>query len=603
MKRINALILSLLLCLAFFSSGCLKKSPGEANLSPENWPEGELEKYKKLNQIYDEPRPLGEGSKGMVVGTTGALAVRAGLEALKQGGSAADAAMTTALTQISLAAGSWVSYAGIMTMVYYEAETGKIHYMFAGYNTVQEEKNPLTIPKSGTPSGRTALVPGFMGGVQAAHDRFGKLPFAKIFEPAIYFAENGIMIDSMLARMIGYRKDVLSRLPETKQIFTKENGEFFKEGNILKQPQVAETLRKVATLGADYIYRGEWAQKFVDAVRAEGGKMTLKDLEDYQVVWSEPLRTTYKDYEIFALGSPSSGGGNTVEALNLMEASKLSEMGHYTESAEGLYWFIQFAQVPYLLPYVGLIVKKHFPEIEVTPESRLTKAHAGLLWEKMREPEWAVMQEDIDNIIKQFTEAAKSKKKPEDKPKHSDGVIAIDQEGNIAAVCHSINTASWGTTGIFVDGISIPDSANFQQDLIQKVGPGVPLPDPTNPLIVFKNGKPFLASSSIGSGLLSCTLQNLYNVLDFDMDPKTSVETPNFLFFSRDFKKRVIQEGTFSEEILNAVRKMGQGIEVLPKKEARGYLGYWIGIRIDSKTGKLEGGLAQRLNGIALGYE
>src|SRR5262245_10367464 len=120
--------------------------------------------------------PLAEGRNGVVVGTTGPAAVHAGLEALKKGGSAADAALTTALAQVVECGGAYVSHAGIFAMVYFDAATSKTYYLNACYNTALDEKDPTTIPGRGKPSGRTALVPGFMAGVQAAHDRFGKLP-------------------------------------------------------------------------------------------------------------------------------------------------------------------------------------------------------------------------------------------------------------------------------------------------------------------------------------------------------------------------------------------------------------------------------------------
>jgi len=310
MNRRRLLRFVLILCVSFIAINCSTDKSEAVNLSPEVWPDGELEKYFMLNSTVDRPHPMGVGGRGMIVGTTGAPAVRAGLEALKQGGSAADAAMTAALGQIALAAGCWVSYAGIMTMVYYEAETGRVYSMHAGYSTVQEEKEPMTIPKSGTPSGRTALVPGFMAGVQAAHDRFGKLPFGQLFQPAIYFAQQGFVIEPLLGYRLEQRKDVLSRLPETKKIFTKENGAFYQEGDLLKQRTVAETLKKIAAQGAAYMYTGEWAKKFVEAVRKEDGRMTLKDLEDYEVIWNEPAHTRFRDYDAYSLGFSSQGGVN-----------------------------------------------------------------------------------------------------------------------------------------------------------------------------------------------------------------------------------------------------------------------------------------------------
>src|SRR5262249_37283776 len=168
------------------------------------------------------------------VGTTGPAAVHAGLEVLKNGGSAADAAMTTALAQVVECGGAYVSHAGIFAMVYFDAATSKTYYLNACYSTAVDEKDPTTIPGRGKPSGRTALVPGFMAGVQAAHDRFGKLPRAKVFEPAIDMADKGQRISPMLGRFIKTRQAVLSRLPETKKIFTKPDGAWYAEGELFR---------------------------------------------------------------------------------------------------------------------------------------------------------------------------------------------------------------------------------------------------------------------------------------------------------------------------------------------------------------------------------
>src|SRR5262245_65249244 len=116
--------------------------------------------------------------------------------------------MATSLAQIALQAGAPTSYAGILTMVYYDAASKKVYSLNAGYNTVLEEKDPLTIPGGGKPSGRTALVPGFFAGVQVAHDRFGKLPFASLFDPASYMHEREFVVDRVLG-WIKIRQDVL----------------------------------------------------------------------------------------------------------------------------------------------------------------------------------------------------------------------------------------------------------------------------------------------------------------------------------------------------------------------------------------------------------
>src|SRR5262249_41123473 len=358
-----------------------RKSRG-VRMSPEAWPPAELEKYWRLQRDYQRPHPSVESSKGMVAVTHDAFTARIGLEALRQGGSAADAALATSLAQIVLDAGAVTSYAGILTMVYYDAASKKVYSLNAGYNTVLEEKDPLSIPGPGKPSGRTALVPGFFAGVQAAHDRFGKLPFASLFDPAIYLAEKGFVVDPVLG-WINMRKAVLSRLPETKRVFTKQDGEFYKAGDIFKQPQLAETLRKIAAQGTDYIYQGEWAKKYVAAVQSEGGKMTLADLKAYRPIWSEPLQTSYHGYQVYTLGLPSLGGVNTIEALNLLEVADLKQHGHYTTSPEALYKFIQICRAGYFLSYFPHLFKTNLPELDLSPESRMKKESARLLWKKM----------------------------------------------------------------------------------------------------------------------------------------------------------------------------------------------------------------------------
>ena len=580
------------------------KSRG-VRLSPEAWPPAELEKYWRLQRYYGRPHPAVESAKGMVAVTNDAFSARIGLEALRQGGSAADAALATSLAQIALGAGAVTSYAGILTMVYYDAASKKVYSLNAGYNTVLEEKDPLSIPGSGKPSGRTALVPGFFAGVRAAHDRFGKLPFASLFDPAIYLADKGFVVDPALSFSINTRKDVLARLPETKRVFTKQDGEFYKAGELFKQPQLAETLRKIAAQGTDYIYQGEWAKKFVAAVQSEGGKMTLADLKAYRPIWSEPLQTNYHGYQVYSLGHPSAGGVNTIEAFNLLEAADLKQYGHYTTSPEALYEFIRICRAGYFLSFPTNFIKTHLPDFDIAPESRVKKESARLLWQKMHEPAW-------EKMLSVF---APKDKAPGFWPKikrlnHSAGVVVVDGKGNIAAVLHTINTVSWGTTGIFVDGVSIPDSAAFQQPQIAGMKPGDRLPDTTNPVIVLKNDKPYLASSCTGSALHQATMSNLVNVLDFGMDLKKSIDTPNFMgpYFGSllgggqvpQIYMEVLADGEFDENLVKAVVAKGQAIKLIPKNQT--WPGYWVAIQIDPKTGKRVGVASPLYNGDVVGY-
>lgn len=541
---------------------------------------------------------LGEGREGLVVGLTGKRAVRAGVEILKQGGSAADAAMAAAMTQVVEAAGSYISFAGILSMVYYDAGAKEFHYLNAGYNTPLAETDPLSIPKmdplggSGTPSGRTALVPGFMAGVQAARQRFGNLSLARIVEPAIRLADDGFEIDPLLAWYIQYRRDVLGRLPETKRVFTKGDGTFYARGDRFRQPELAATLRRVAERGEQEMYTGDWAHHFVDLVRREGGKITLGDLESYKVTWEAPIETTYRDVRVFAPGSSSQGGVDTVEALNLLELADLKKFGPPSRSPESLFWLMQITKNQLVFEAPEAMAGR-YPGRDFSARARATKEHARWLWERIQRGE-------LPYAIKPASGGSGASAHPA----HSSGVVAVDRWGNVAAVTHSINTVLWGNTGIFVGGVSIPDSAAFQQDAIKKAGPGHRLPEPMNPLIVARDGRPVLASTAIGGGLHQRMIQVLAGVLEFGMSAQQALDAPAFLAADWIGPKSVAQvpAGAFDSKVIAGVRSMGQEVKELGLKERAMFAGYWAGISIDTQPRLLHAAGAAEQPSHAEGY-
>ena len=175
-----------------------------------------------------------------------------------------------------------------------------------------------------------------MKGVEAAHQRYGKLPFKMLFEPSIYLAKNGFIMNERTADFFKRRDVQLRRLPETKATLIKPDGTGYTAGDLFKQPALAATLEKIATDGVNYMYNGEWAKKAVAAVQKDGGKMTLEDLANYEVIWSEPARAQYGPFELAVLGPPSNGTVNLIEALNLAEASNLFKKPHWSKSGESL---------------------------------------------------------------------------------------------------------------------------------------------------------------------------------------------------------------------------------------------------------------------------
>ncbi len=557
---------------------CALVSVGFAQ-APSTWPAAEYKRYVELNGKFGQPKLQVIAKTAMIAATTGPLAIHSGLKVLEMGGSAVDAAAAISLAQIVLSGGSWNSFAGIFNMVYYDAKTKKVYCLNAGYDTFKEETEPLTIPAKGKPSGRTAMVPGYIAGVTEAQKRFGKLTRETVFAAAIDLAEKGIPVDYALDLIINSRKDVITRLPEMKAILTKPDGSFYKLGETFKQTDLASTLRKVAALGPDYIYKGAWAKKFVSTIKREGGKATLEDLSSYKATWSEPLHAKLNGADVYTVGILELGGVQLVEALNLVEADHLSQKGSPTSSARALFDLIQIGRIGHINSYL-----MSTPYTDAAFENRVKPEAAIQTLKKLKQPK-TVGAIKVGN--------------------HSDGIVVVDKDGNIAALVHSSNDISWGTTGIFVDGISIPDSASFQQDFVLKAGPGKRFPNRTNPTIVLRDGKPVLACSAVGAGLHETMLQGLVYCLLYGKDPKATIDSPTYWlpdFTGKGFEYQTVNKGAFPADVLESVRKMGQQVLEIEPKQGFSLIGYWIGVQLDPATRELKGAVNPILNGIVEGY-
>ncbi|MCM2279135.1 MAG: gamma-glutamyltransferase family protein [Oligoflexia bacterium] len=206
--RVRLISLTFLLCLK--GGAAAEYSPG--GLSPARWTPGELQAATALDLDGSRPKALVRARKTVAAGLLGARAVRSALRTVEQGGNALDAALTGVLTEITLTGGAYISYAGIAEVLYYDAGSKKVYSLNGGYDVPSLETEPLSISKSGILTGRAVLVPGFMAAVDAAHRRFGKRPFAALFEPAIFFAENGIPIDRTFAWKLEKNRHSILRL-------------------------------------------------------------------------------------------------------------------------------------------------------------------------------------------------------------------------------------------------------------------------------------------------------------------------------------------------------------------------------------------------------
>jgi gamma-glutamyltranspeptidase/glutathione hydrolase len=553
-----------------------------ADLSPAKW---KAEEEARAGQAEQVPWPVQarvvEGQQGLVTGTMSPIAVHAGMETLRQGGTAADAAATVALTQVATALGSYVSYAGIMELVYYDAKSGKVTTMDAGWNSYVGETDPKSIPVTDlgplnfgrTPTegaeGRKTLVPGFMAGIEQMHKRYGRLKFGELFAPAIWYAENGVTISPTLAAFFTMQQKYLAQTAEGKAFMHQAGGDLPKIGDHFVQAELAKTLRAVATQGAGYMYSGAWGQHFVEAVKKAGGKATMEDMKRYAPTWEEPLSTTFMGRTIYVPGKSNESSYPVLESLNLAEELKLDAMGPYNKDAKGFRALTGLLRKAEADSYTDQYMRQQ--GMKSSREEQITKAYAKTA---------------------AATLAAKEPPLQEQMPHHSDAVVVVDQWGNIAALTHTINTLLWGTTGIVVNGVPIPDAAGFQQARLAGIKPGDRVPNDMTPVIAMEGTKPVLAMASIGASLMPETVRLLVGTMANKLDPMTAMAAPVLLMPSGPVKEgdtymtrpEMIPEGAYDAEFLERLKEEGVAVEPKSLQDVRALKGTVVMGVIDAKS-------------------
>jgi gamma-glutamyltranspeptidase / glutathione hydrolase len=468
----------------------LVPSAGAADLSPVHWPVSERAELQQ-REFFDFPPYEGvvKGRTGLVAGTLSPVAVHAGLEALRRGGTAADAAATVAFTQIATDLGSVVSYAGVTNLLYYEAKSRKVYALDAGWGSYAHETDAGTIPTTDvsiitgqTPTagasgggalGRQTLVGGFMAGMEALHQRFGRLKFADLLQPAIWYAENGVPISPPMEAWFRSRQTQLWRTREGRRFASMSDGSLPKVGDLFRQPDLARTLKAVAQEGAAYMYTGDWARQFVDAIRAEGGRAELEDLARYKPAWREPLSVQFNGATVYGPGEDSTEACPVLETLNLLSALHIEELGPYWHDPAAFKdyaYALRFTQYAHELPQVTSFEASHGFKSDC--KTRLSLQYA------------AAVAPALTSLLGSTTNASAQS------GHHSDSVVVVDRWGNVAALVHSINALTWGDTGIVVGGIPIADSAAINKGMLMKLKPGEMVPDSMSPVIALKGGKP-----------------------------------------------------------------------------------------------------------------
>ena len=460
-------------------------------------------------------------AKNGMVSSQEALATQAGLQVLKEGGNAVDAAVTMGFTlAVTLPEAGNLGGGGFMLIHLAKTqETLAIDY---------REKAPLAatrdmfLDKNGNVdlqkvrfSHLSVGVPGTVAGLTMVLKKYGTIPLSRALKPGIELAEKGFPVTEQLRNSLIFSRLWMQASPASKRIFYKAGGVPYEVGDILVQKDLARSLKLIAKEGNRAFYQGEIADKIVAQMKANGGLITKEDLAKYQPVNRPPIRGNYRGYEINSMPPPSSGGVHLVQMLNILEKFPIGSLGQ--NRAQTIHLLAETMKLAYFdrFKFMG------DPDFVKVPISHLiSKSYADSLSKKINQDRATPSQQipSADNQLKESTQTTH--------------YSIIDKDGNAVANTYTLNF-SYGS-GITVAGTGILLN-NEMDDFTAKPGvqnafglvggelntiaPEKRMLSSMTPTIVLRDGQPFLVTGSPGgSRIITTVLQVIMNVIDHQMN-------------------------------------------------------------------------------------
>jgi gamma-glutamyltranspeptidase/glutathione hydrolase len=466
------------------------------------------------------------------------------------------------------------------------------------------------IPNASLVGFKAIGVPGSVAGLVYAEKKYGKLPLAKVMAPAIKLARDGFALAWSDAHDL-HDAD-LAKFRESRRIFQR-NGKYYEQGEILRQPELARTLERIAANPDDF-YRGALARELAGAIQQGGGLVTAEDLASYEVKEREPIRGSYRGYEIISAPPPSSGGVALVELLNILEGYDLAHLGDRSSAS------IQLTVEAFRRAYFDRAEFLGDPDFAKIPVAQLIDKRYAEAWRESIQPDRASVSKDLHrpSIFSQLDRYASHHPQPSSvrEPEHTTHFSVVDTAGNAVAVTTTLND-SFGSRvtapglGFLLndemdDFTSKPGTPNLYgliQGPANAIAPGKRPLSAMTPTIVTKDGKLFLVLGSPGGARIITTVANiLMSVIDYGMDIQQAVNAPRF--HHQWLPDLVRMEQYFSPDTAHALELMGHKIE-FGVDDGGTWEPYWSDgecIEIDLKTGERLGASDVRNNGKAIGY-
>ena len=543
------------------------------------------------------------------------LASRAGVEIMQAGGNAVDAAVATgfALAVVHPAAGN-IGGGGFMLI---RMADGKAHFLdyrekapASATRDMYLDAQGNVIPDASEIGYKAIGVPGSVAGMVFAEQKYGKLTLKQVMAPAVHLAREGYALTWGEAADMHDRH--LAEFPESRRVFQR-NGDYYKQGEIFRQPDLAKTLERIAEKPDDF-YHGSLARELAAAMQKGGGLITSDDLARYEVKEREPVRGTYRGYEVISAPPPSSGGAVLIEILNILEGYDLGKMGD--RSAQSMHYTIEAFRRAFFdrAEFMG------DPDFAKIPVAQLIDKKYAAAWEETIDPAHATPSKDLKRpVIFSELERYASAHPPAMAPResnHTTHYSVMDADGNAVAVTTTIN--AWFGSRVTADGLGfllndemddfsskpgVPNSDGLIQSNTNAIGPGKRPLSSMTPTIVVRDGKTVMVLGSPGSSKIITTVANvLMGVVDYGMNIQEAVNAPRF---HHQWMPDVVNvEKWFSPDTLNLLQHMGYSVQV-GLHYGTNVAPYWSDaecIAVDTETGERLGASDVRDGGKAVGY-
>jgi len=521
-------------------------------------------------------------AKNGMVSSAHPLASKTGVEILKEGGDAVDAAVAVNAV-LTVTQPGFCGIGGDLFCLLYRANTGKVIFLNASGRSPYRAKRKYfldqTLKKIKARSILSVTVPGCVDGWSELLGRYGTMNFSEVLHPAIKYAKEGYPISSLVSSMIEKYKNELSQDPDWTRIFLKD-GFAPKPAETIVQKDLASVFEQICREGKNSFYKGDLAKAIMDTSKQLGGLLSYQDLADHHSDWGYPVTTNYRGYTVYET-PPNTQGLTTLIALNIVENFDLCTISQF--SPEHLHYLIEATKLA-LLCRDRYIADPSFVDIPVN--KLLSKKYSKKLQLKIN-------AHRITNFI------------PRDILTDTTYFAVADKKGNLASCIQSLY--SFFGSGVMIKGTGIVlqnRGACFSLNPyhVNVLGPHRRPLHTLMAALIFKRNEPLMAFGSMGGYCQpQIHLQVITNVIDYGMNIQEAIEAPRWVYGDMEKPTQLMKvEGGISRKTIDILRTKGYLIEGINRYSQQ--VGHAQGIMIDPETKVFMGGADPRGDGCAVGW-